>query len=217
VAFNNERHHRRSIRLRGYDYQEAGAYFVTVCTANRECFFGEIVDEAMQLNRLGEIVEDEWHRTAILRPQVSLDAFVVMPNHVHGIVCYDAQEEGKARLAPTMACFGHPVAGSLPAIVGAFKSASSKRINEIRGTLGAPLWQRNYFEHVIRNEQELNSVREYIASNPARWSEDTNNPNGSFAREPQSEFNDVLVGARRALPPSAVNEETSIARNQRRI
>jgi len=99
----NECHHRRSIRLRGYDYREAGAYFVTVCTANRECFFAEIVDEAMELNRLGEIVEDEWHRTAILRPQVSLDAFVVMPNHVHGIICFDAQEEGKARLAPTTA------------------------------------------------------------------------------------------------------------------
>jgi hypothetical protein len=131
----NERHYRRSIRLRGYDYREAGAYFVTVCRVNRECFFGEIVDKAMQLNRLGEIVKDEWHRIAILRPQVSLEAFVVMPNHVHGIICFVSQE-GKARLAPTTAGFGQPIAGSLSSILGAFNSASTKRINEARGARG---------------------------------------------------------------------------------
>jgi putative transposase len=204
MAPMNERHHRRSIRLREYDYREAGAYFVTVCTANRECFFGEIVDEAMQLNRLGEIVEDEWHRTAILRPHVSLDAFVVMPNHVHGIICFDAQEEGKARLAPTTAGFGHPIAGSLPSILGAFKSASTKRINEARGTRRAPLWQRNYFDHVIRNEQELRCVREYIAANPLRWFEDANNPNYSLDGQQRAEFETIFVGARRALPSSIV-------------
>lgn len=204
---NNERHHRHSIRLRGYDYREAGAYFVTVCTWRRGCLFGEIIDGKMELNGFGECVKDEWHRSAVMRPQVSLNAFVVMPNHVHGIVCLYEKEKGKARLALTTARFGHPVAGSLPSIVGAFKSASTKRINEIRGTLGALLWQRNYFEHVIRNEQELNSVREYIASNPARWSEDTNNPNSSFAGDPQSEFNDVFVGARRALPLSTVTKK----------
>lgn len=173
----NERHRRRSIRLRGYDYREAGAYFVTICTANRECFFGEIVDEAMQLNRLGEIVQDEWHRTAIVRPQVSLDAFVVMPNHIHGIISFDAQEEGKARLAPTTARFGYPIAGSLPSILGAFKSACTNRINLARQTPGLPLWQRNYYEHVVRSESELARVREYIAMNPARWEEDSENPN----------------------------------------
>lgn len=177
MALMNERHRRRSIRLRGYDYREAGAYFVTICTANRECFFGEIVDEAMQLNRLGEIVQDEWHRTSILRPQVSLDAFVVMPNHIHGIISFDAQEEGKARLAPTTARFVYPIAESLPSVLGAFKSACTKRINLARQTPGHPLWQRNYYEHVVRSESELARVREYIATNPARWQEDSENPN----------------------------------------
>ncbi len=197
----NERH-RHSIRLRGFDYREAEAYFITVCTVNRQCLFGAILDGAMELNSLGEIITDEWHRTAIMRPRVSLDAFVIMPNHVHGIVCLNEDEEGKARLAPTMARFGRPVGGSLSTIVGAFKSASTKRINELRGTRGAPLWQKNYFDHVIRHEQELDQVREYITFNPARWSEDANNPNRSVASRPQSEFNNIFVGARRALPLS---------------
>ena len=199
MASKNERQHRRSIRLRAYDYREAGAYFVTVCTVNREFVFGEIVDGAMELNSLGNIVDDEWHRTAILRRHVSLDAFVIMPNHVHGIICLNG-EEGKARLAPTTGRFRQPVADSLGAIVGAFKSASTKRINDSRGTRGTALWQRNYFEHVIRNEQELNGVREYIAVNPARWSEDANNPILSIPGQPQSEFDDIFVGARRAWP-----------------
>lgn len=125
MASMNERHHRRSIRLRGHDYREAGAYFVTVCTWQRGCLFGEIIDGEMELNGFGECVRDEWHQTAVIRPQVSLNAFVVMPNHVHGIVCFDAQEEGKARRAPTTAGFGHPIAGSLPSIPARNESMKS--------------------------------------------------------------------------------------------
>jgi len=160
----------------------------------------------MELNSLGNIVDDEWHRTAILRRHMSLDAFVIMPNHVHGIICLNG-EEGKARLAPTTGRFRQPVADSLGAIVGAFKSASTKRINDSRGTRGTALWQRNYFEQVIRNEQELNGVREYIAVNPARWAEDTNNPNRIVVGPPQSEFSEIFVGARRALPFSAAGNK----------
>jgi len=207
MAPDSQRGQRRSIRLRGFDYREAGAYFITVCTANRQCVFGEIVDGAMALNEFGKIVEEEWYRTAILRSQISLDAFVVMPNHVHGVIRLD-EEEGKARLAPTVDRFGRPAAGSLSTIVGAFKSASTKRINEMRFTLGASIWQRNYFEHIIRDEQELNRIGEYIVANPARWSEDANNPNGSFSVQPQSEFDEIFVGARRALPLSATKNKS---------
>jgi REP element-mobilizing transposase RayT len=128
-----------------------------------------------------------------------------MPNHVHGIVSIRDEGRGKARLAPTTGTFGRPVVASLPTIIGAFKSASTKRINEMRGTPGAPLWQRNYFEHVIRNEAEWGRVREYIALNPSRWGEDINNPAINCTRQNQGEFDGIFVGARRALPLPRVN------------
>ena len=202
----NEGQHRRSIRLREFDYSGAGAYFVTVCSVNRQSLFGQIVDGTMRLNGFGEIVDEEWHRTAILRTHVRLDAFVVMPNHVHGVICLN-EGEGKARLAPTIGRFGQPAGGSLGAIVGAFKSASTKRINDIRATRGAGIWQRNYFEHVIRNEAEMERIREYISLNPAGWSVDANNPNRVVAGPPQSEFDEIFVGARRALPSSGVGNK----------
>ena len=101
TRYDPEKHHRRSIRLGGYDYSQAGAYFVTVCTQNRQCLFGEIVDREMHLNNLGQIVQDEWFRTSIVRPDVELDASVVMPNHVHGIICVVDDGRGTARRAPT--------------------------------------------------------------------------------------------------------------------
>lgn len=165
-------HHRRSVRLKGHDYAQPGAYFVTMCTRDRECLFGEIVDGEMRLNEYGMAVRDEWLRTAELRENVELDAFVIMPNHLHGIVMI-TQGRGTACRAPTEA-FGKPVADSVPTIVRAFKSASTKHINQIRNTPGTPVWQRNYYEHVIRNDAELNAVREYILANPATWTTDEN-------------------------------------------
>ena len=143
-----------------------------------------------------------WMKSAALRSYVSLDAFVVMPNHVHGIVCLNGGEEGKARLAPTSAGFGRPVRASLGMVVGAFKSASTRRINELRGISGAQLWQRNYFERVIRNDSEMDRVREYIVANPGRWHEDTNNPNATHKHSLKAEIDAIFVGARRALPSS---------------
>src|SRR3970282_109225 len=101
MRYNPEKHHRRSIRLGGYDYGQSGAYFVTICTKNRECLFGEIVDGKMRLNHSGQIVQEEWSRTSIVRPDVELDAFVIMPNHVHGIICFVENSGGTARRAPT--------------------------------------------------------------------------------------------------------------------
>jgi REP element-mobilizing transposase RayT len=150
-------------------------YFVTFCTANRELLFGEVMEGEVVINRIGQIVADEWQRTPILSPNVGLDEFVVMPNHFHGIVAI-VEGRGTARRAPTPERFGSPVSGSLPTIVRSFKSAVTSRINILHGTPGASLWQRNYHEHVIRNENDLHRIREYIQTNPMRWELDQENP-----------------------------------------
>ncbi len=186
MSFNPDIHHRRSVRLRDYDYRNAGAYFLTICAFQRECLFGEVVEGEMQVNQFGEIVREEWKKTDIVRENVILDEFIIMPNHLHGIVIVVdgvgatrrvAQNESTLdtratrRVAPT-----GPVSGSIGAIVGQFKSAVSKRINTFRDNPGCPVWQRSYYEHVIRSEAELASIRQYIADNPRKWDLDENNP-----------------------------------------
>jgi len=172
-----QRHHRRSIRLAGYDYSQAGAYFVTVCAHDRICLFGDIMNGDMRLNDAGKIVHDEWLRTAGIRSNVELDVFVVMPNHFHGIILLHPDGRGTLQRAPTVEQFGKPTSNTIPTIVRLFKSASTKRINEIRHTPGAAIWQRNYYEHIIRNDESLNRIREYIMTNPIRWEADEENPN----------------------------------------
>jgi len=167
-------HHRQSIRLKKYDYAQSGAYFVTICTRNQECVFGDVSDGGIHLNEYGVVVGEEWLRTALLRDGVAMDAFVVMPNHLHGIIVINGR--GTARRAPTGERFGQPTVGSIPIIMRAFKSACTNRINATRDARGTPLWQRNYYEHVIRDEDDLNRIRQYIYDNPARWAEDENNP-----------------------------------------
>jgi len=175
MRYDPDKHHRRSIRLRGYDYTRAGEYFITICTRDRMCLFGDIVDGEIALNEYGKIVADEWIKTAEIRDEIALDEWIVMPNHFHGIfvIC---DRRGTARRAPTMERFGQPVAGSVSTIIRSFKSAVTKRINETRQTPGVKLWQRNYYEYVIRNEDELNRIREYIIGNPAKWDLDRENP-----------------------------------------
>jgi REP element-mobilizing transposase RayT len=170
-------HHRRSIRLQAYDYSQAGAYFVTICGQDRVCLFGDIDSGEMILNESGRLVRDEWLKTFEIRTEIQSGEFVVMPNHFHGILIIDADIcRGTARRAPTAERFGRPISGSLPTIVRAFKSAVTKRINEIRKSPGIPVWQRNYYEHVIRNEDDYRKIAEYIADNPRRWEEDTLHP-----------------------------------------
>jgi REP element-mobilizing transposase RayT len=156
-------HHRRSIRLKGYDYSQAGAYFVTICAQNRECLFGEIVDGKMQWNEAGYIAAQSWQWLAEQYRQVTLDEWVVMPNHLHGILIIADDSRGGSRTAPT------EHRKSLGRLIGAFKTVSTKRINGLHNTTGSTIWQRNYWEHVIRDEAELNSIREYIQNNPAQW------------------------------------------------
>jgi len=178
VPSDLDRWHRRSLRLPGYDYTQAGAYFVTICAHQKACLFGDVTNGEMCVNPLGRIVQEEWEGTGRARQNVTPDAFIVMPNHVHAIIWLTGHEDmagrrGMARHAPT---FGRPIAGSLATTVGAFKSAASRRINRQRGTPGAPLWQRNYYERVVRDDQELHAIREYIATNPTQWAHDPENP-----------------------------------------
>jgi REP element-mobilizing transposase RayT len=130
------------------------------------------------LNTFGQIVWDEWFQTAVVRPYVKLDEFVVMPNHVHGILFIDDSVGTWRRHVPTSEprAFGKPVAGSLSTIIGSFKSVVTRRINELRNTLGASVWQGRYYDEIIRNEAMLNQIRQYILYNPARWAEDHENP-----------------------------------------
>ncbi len=157
--------------MRGHDYCGHGAYFVTICTHNRQDLFGEVIGGVMELNEYGGIVREEWLKTGEIRFGIELDAFVVMPNHFHGILVVN-NVRGTARRAPTMERFGRPVSGSIPTIVRSFKSAVTRRINEARDTPGAIVWQRNYYEHIVRNEDDFNRIIKYIADNPLNWYND---------------------------------------------
>jgi putative transposase len=172
----SKRHHRRSIRLPGCDYAAEGAHFLTVCSHQRGRLFGRIVDGRVHLSRCGRIVQAEWMRAAPLRDDLRLGEYVVMPNHFHGIVFISRTGRGTARRALTAERFNRPVSGSLPTIVRSSKSAVTGRINRLRGTPGAAVWQRNYYEHVIRDEEDLFRIREYILANPGQWAFDRENP-----------------------------------------
>ena len=179
MTYDPTKHHRRSIRLPAYDYAQAGAYFVTMVTRQRQCLFGEIVGGQMWLAAYGQVVSEQWLRSALVRGEIDLHAFIVMPNHIHGIVIIRPPPMGVGAhgRAPLPSSPPYRPPRSLGSLVAGFKSAATKRINEIRGTLGLPVWQRNYYERVIRNDEELNRIRQYIADNPAHWEEDRENPN----------------------------------------
>lgn len=175
MAYDPMRHHRRSIRLAGYDYADRGVYYVTICAWRRECIFGEVVNGVMQLNDLGRIVNDEWMRTASLRSDVATDEHIIMPNHMHGIVALH-RGMGTARRAPTVERFGKPTVGSVPTIVPAFKAASARAIDIMQQTPASPVWQRNYYEHIIRTDAELMRTRVYVQTNPLHWLADPDYP-----------------------------------------
>lgn len=166
---------RRSVHLPGYDYGQPGAYFVTLCTHNRSCILAEMGCKGLLLRLAGRIVEQEWLRTCELRSRVAADRFVIMPNHFHAIVWIE-NDAGTARRAPTGERFSRPVADSLPTIVRAFKSATTRAIRRLWGEPGVRVWQRGFYEHVIRGEKSLGALRKYIADNPLNWTLDSENP-----------------------------------------
>lgn len=176
MVFDRHKHRRRSIRLRGRDYSRPGTYFVTLCTYYRECLFGTVEAGSVRLSEWGLAAREEWLRTAQVRPEIELDAFVVMPNHLHGIVII-TEVVGAQGLAPLRnpteskpALYRPP--RSLGSFVAGYKMAVTKRVNRLRGTPGARVWQRNYYERVIRDDDEAVSARIYIRDNPGRWPED---------------------------------------------
>ena len=177
--FDPQKHHRRSIRLQGYDYSQAGAYYVTIVTYHRDCLFGEIVNEEMILNDLGKIADECWRAIPEHFPNVELGAHVIMPNHAHGIIVIHNDESrpnvGATQwVAPTPGTRpAGPKPGSLGAILGSYKSAVSYRINKEHNATG--IWQRNYYEHIIRDEKDLQNKTDYIDANPSLWDEDDNN------------------------------------------
>jgi len=231
MKYNPDIHHRRSIRLKGYDYTAGGYYFVTICTFQWECILGEVVKGEMRLNEYGEIVKHCWEEIPNHFKQVELDYNVVMPNHVHGIIIQmgtvGGTDTGTANVGTTDAGATHvgarhasplppqhasplppqhasplppqhasplppqhasplppqqpptrpkgPESNSLGAIIGSFKSAVTKRINKLRNTPGQIVWQRNYYERIIRNEKELYQIRQYIIDNPRKWELDREN------------------------------------------
>jgi putative transposase len=196
MKYDPDRHHRRSIRLRDYDYSQAGAYFVTICTQNRAYLFGAVMDGEMQLNNAGEIAKAVWNRLPATFPSVRVDAFVVMPNHIHGIVTVGAQfiAPGTIPPPPVGAQFIVPSnpgvmkegamnhAPTLGNIVRMYKAASARLIRQA----GIPefAWQRNYYEHIVRNDESLDRIRQYVLENPTRWEFDRENP---AAKTPEPE------------------------------
>ncbi|NBB74012.1 MAG: hypothetical protein GVY35_10055 [Bacteroidetes bacterium] len=213
MPYDPDQHDRRSIRLPGWDYRCPAAYFVTICalsearkcpqgrTHNRACLFGAVSDGRMALNACGRIVAEEWCRSPSIRQEIEMDVFIVMPNHVHGIVII-APPDAPRPITPhgynirvgthgtRGMTFGpraslrrrsggkRPVrrARSLGSFIAGFKSAATTRINRHRETPGAPVWQGRFYERIIRTEREWHAVRRSIRQNPARWHRDRHHP-----------------------------------------
>jgi len=163
-----DRYRIESTRLPGWDYAGAGWYFVTLCTKNRICFFGDVIDGVMHLSPIGEILAEEWQKTPQIRPKVRLDEWVIMPNHLHGIIVIEPVVVETPRRGVSTA--SRLKAGSLGAIIGQIKSICTKRIWAAGYTDFA--WQARFYDHIIRDESSLVRIREYIVNNPAKWQED---------------------------------------------
>ncbi len=164
MKYNPDIHHRRSIRLKGYDYSQGGACFITICMHNRECVFGDVEEIKIELSSIGEIAKKFWMEIPNHFNHLELDEFIVMLNHVHGIIILQLQQHK----------FQHIIPNSIGSTIRSYKGAvihwcKNNGHDYFR-------WQRNYYEHVIRNEDELNQIRKYIAENPLKWERDEENP-----------------------------------------
>ena len=178
MKYNPDIHHRRSIRLPGYNYSQPGAYFITLCAEQRQCIFGDIVDGQMILNQYGAIIADTYRWLCQHYPYFYTDEWVVMPNHFHAIMVITNEPcRGGSRTAPTIN-HRNPTTKRKPLgrLIGAFKTVSTKKINILRNAPGTKLWQRNYYEHIIRNSDAMDKIRQYISNNPLSWQIDQLHP-----------------------------------------
>ena len=195
MIYNSNIHHRRSIRLKNWDYGSPGFYFITICSYGRQAIFGEIINGEMILSELGKIIKEEWSKTPVIRKNIKLMDFIIMPNHIHGIIIitenvndavganrWFAQDENQndfilskfvdakratQRVAPTPRPFLK--SNSLGSIIGQFKSIVTKRSQQNN------VWQRNYYDHIIRNEKDLYNIQGYILGNISQWQADLEN------------------------------------------
>jgi putative transposase len=189
MAYDPKKHHRRSIRLRGHNYSGGGAYFVTICVQDKQCMLGRLVDSRMILSECGQVVQHVWDMLPQRFPTLVLDAFQLMPNHLHAILVIPGTGLEPSLAVATGAAvikLGPQAVGtesrsrtpspSMGEVVGAFKSISTIAVHRLEARPGRRLLQENFFEHIIRSVDELEKVRDYIQQNPARWQEDPENP-----------------------------------------
>ena len=194
MAYNPEIHRRHSLRLKGYDYTHVGAYFVTIVTQGRSCLFGEIVGKEMQLNEAGDMACGIWKALPQRFPSIEIDLFVVMPNHLHGIIVINQPKRAITRVVPTETRDGETAAPikdqfALGEIIGAYKSLTT--VEYVRGVktmkwlaFDRRLWQRNYYEHIVRHDESFRDLQQYILDNPAQWAFDKENP---LAKTPETQ------------------------------
>lgn len=174
---------RRSVRLRDYDYAGPGTIFFTVCTEGRRHLFGSIRDGSMHSNWFGEVVSEEWEQTLIIRPEIICHAFVVMPNHLHGLITIDPQDDarsatrkrldGDARADCHLPLHARRAPRSVATMVSGFKGAVTRRSKADGHNPAVEIWQRGFHEHVVRNDEAFETIKVYIENNPARWHVDT--------------------------------------------
>ena len=171
---------RRSIRLKGYDYSSAGAYFVTICAKDRKCIFGDIEHEEMRLSEGGKIADECWRNIPMHYPSVFLDEYIIMPNHVHGVILIDNDDVGVQNFEPLQRQvtrenkFQQIIPKSVGSIVRGFKTGVTKWFRQNTGVY--TVWQSNYFDRIVRDDDELNRIREYIIYNPLKWADHEDNP-----------------------------------------
>lgn len=179
MPYNPAVHNRHSIRLPGYDYTRPGAYFLTILAHKKEHLFGNVIKGVVQLSPVGEIVQEQWQKIPTHFPDVLLDAFVIMPNHIHGIlvITEGAASMGKGKafdLGSSHKSNALPIRlgsqpGSIPAVLQNFKSITSRKINKLLNSPRSTIWHRNYYEYIIRDEEDFSRIQEYILENPMKW------------------------------------------------
>ncbi|MBD2576241.1 transposase [Oscillatoria sp. FACHB-1406] len=169
MKYDPQIHHRRSIRLKNYDYRQNGTYFITLCTYEKQCWFGKIVGGEVHLNALGKIARSCWQEIPHHFDGVNLDVFVIMPNHLHGLLTILHETAWSSEATQE---FGKMVSGSVSSILRCYKAAVTRKINLLCNSKAYPIWQKNYYEHIVRDEESLSSIRQYIIDNPLVWEND---------------------------------------------
>lgn len=174
MVFNPRRHHRISHRLKGHDYGSPGAYFITANCFNGTHLFGEVVNGVMHLNDLGQIVYTQWFRTEVIRPNITLGAFIIMPDHIHGIIIINEKREASIKVINLSVQDGNQkklisTSQTIGAIMRGFMGAVTSQINQLRGTPGEKIWQVNYWDRLIRTEKAFHKISAYIHNNPKKW------------------------------------------------